>query len=121
MEERDKKRFWKFVSRQQSDECWEWTGAQRGGRAESGRYGSFWLDGKMQYTHRLSYEMHHGEIPENYEVDHKCENRLCCNPDHLRLLPRRSNRRRTSHRKIARWGNDSSGFQLGRDDVDSND
>jgi len=84
-------------------ECWHWLGSTRGGRGKGGQYGQFWR-GKPDYAHRYSFEIHYGPIPDNYEVDHVCKNRLCCNPWHLRILPRRSNRRRVSHRKEVKWG-----------------
>lgn len=89
-----------FVRRE--GECWMWTGSERGGRP-GGRYGGFWVDGRMEYAHRFSYQFFRGEIPENYEVDHVCKTRKCVNPEHLRLLPRRSNRRRTSQTRKVKW------------------
>lgn len=41
---------------------------------------------RMTMYHRYVYEMRYGEIPEGYEVDHKCRNRACQNPEHLQLL-----------------------------------
>jgi hypothetical protein len=87
-----------------AEECWHWLGSERGGRSKKGRYGQFAYGGKNNYAHRFSYEAHYEEIPENYEVDHVCRNRKCVNPAHLRLLPRRANRRRTSQRKEVKWG-----------------
>lgn len=37
-------------------------------------------------------DLKHGEIPEGYEVDHKCKNRACFNTDHLQLLPASAHR-----------------------------
>lgn len=34
-------------------------------------------------AHRVSYIRRHGPIPDSLELDHKCRNRRCINPDHL--------------------------------------
>ena len=38
--------------------------------------------------HRAIWEMRFGKIPEGHEINHKCRNRGCCNPDHLEVLDR---------------------------------
>ena len=42
----------------------------------------FWLDGRMQLAHRVSYEMQFGPLAEMC-VLHTCDTPLCVNPSHL--------------------------------------
>ena len=36
--------------------------------------------------HRYVWENEHGLIPRDYEIDHICKNRACCNIEHLQML-----------------------------------
>lgn len=40
---------------------------------------------KVMY-HRYVWEKEHGAIPLDYEIDHICKNRACCNIEHLQML-----------------------------------
>lgn len=72
--------------------CWIWTGTKT-----AGNYGQMRIGGKRRgYTHRVSYELHKGAIPDGFHVDHLCRVTLCCNPEHLEAVPPRVNVLRSS-------------------------
>jgi hypothetical protein len=62
--------------------CWEWTGW-----IHPNGYGILSLGAKSKKirARRLSWELHHGQIPDGLDVLHRCDNRKRCCPDHLFL------------------------------------
>lgn len=72
-------KFWSQVNK--GEFCWEW-----GGPRTTTGYGSFCVDHKSHYSHRVSYEMAKGEIPFSLHIDHLCRNKLCVNPEHLEAV-----------------------------------
>ena len=92
-------RFWPNVDT--SGDCWLWTGHLN----SKGYGGATRGDGSRTYAHRLSYELHHGPIPEGVLVDHLCHVRHCVNPAHLRLAtPDENQQNRAGADKRSRTG-----------------
>jgi hypothetical protein len=67
--------------------CLLWTGANRSAVGN----GAIKNKGKVEIVHRLVYMLKNGEIEKGMVVDHKCNNNLCVNPDHLQVLSHAEN------------------------------
>ena len=71
--------------------CWEWTG-----QLNPSGYGQVIIYPargvrETWFTHRLSYTLTHGPIPDGLTIDHLCRNPPCCNPAHLEAVTQREN------------------------------
>lgn len=86
--------FWSHVNKDGSipmhcpelGKCWEWTAGKNGKG-----YGTYQLYKRSIGTHRLSWQLINGEIPDGLNVLHKCDNPPCCNPAHLFLGTHKAN------------------------------
>jgi hypothetical protein len=77
-------RFWSKVEK--GDGCWLWKGGTSRG------YGEFHLNRKTAKAYRVSWQLANGrDIPEEMDVLHRCNNRLCVRPDHLYLGTQKEN------------------------------
>jgi hypothetical protein len=92
-------RFWLKVVKETPTFCWAWSG-----RKDKAGYGLI----SNNRAHRISYEIHKGEIPRGMFVCHRCDNPECCNPDHLFLGTAYDNnidRAMKTRRVRAKWRN----------------
>jgi hypothetical protein len=105
MTKSDKERYWEKVDRGTKDECWEWTASTANG------YGRFHIDDGLEYAHRLSLRFDGVELDEESNVLHKCDNRLCVNPNHLYLGDQSDNLKDARNREHLE-------HQLTQDEVD---
>lgn len=83
--------------------CHEWTGPTSGKTGRGKGYGRMSLDGRTVAVHIVVFVHYFGYLPANKQVDHVCNNRLCCNPDHLEAVSHRENQRRRA--KAAKLAN----------------
>lgn len=75
----DHERFLSKIKINQESGCWEWTGYLTVG------YGNIKIGNENFLVHRVSYSIFKNKDISNLIIDHKCRNRKCVNPDHLRV------------------------------------
>lgn len=70
--------------------CWIWPRTYRNG------YGRISIRKHYHLMHRITYAKANGSIPKGFEIDHfVCNNRPCCNPEHLKATSSRDNNLRS--------------------------
>lgn len=82
-------RFWNLIDRRGPDECWPWLGSTTKGVRGGQRYGIWYIKiDSVRFNlrpHRISRTILVGPIPDDLTLDHvkeRCQNTLCCNPNH---------------------------------------
>ena len=81
--------------------CWIWTGY-----TDTQGYGNFNIARKAARCHSISWIITRGAVPDGMMLDHRCGNRKCVNPDHLRVCSRQENQRNLKKSKA-----NTSGFK----------
>lgn len=97
-----KQRFWSHVAIGDENDCWHWTGGCSG--VGYGQFKWGYENGKAIQinSHRVAWMLTNGLPQEGAWVLHTCDNRKCCNPNHLYLGDRYDNYKDMVNRKRAR-------------------
>lgn len=79
-----------------SNGCWLFRPQCSGYR----EYGNLRINGRLQLSHRVFYELEYGPIPHGHVIHHVCGNKRCVNPKHLQaVIPKdHANRHRSEIR-----------------------
>lgn len=75
--------FWSHIQRGKSDDCWPWLGCR--GAQGYGHFGFKALTRDLNRgAHRIAWILHNWQpIIDGMQIQHTCDNAICCNPKHL--------------------------------------
>ena len=80
-------RFWRYVDTSAGpDACWPWTGdtqVRRGGQLVGRIFNSKDSHPRVLKAHRVALAIATGEMRDDEDACHRCDNPLCCNARHL--------------------------------------
>jgi len=96
---------------QPNGDCLEWSRC-----INADGYGLTWAYGKSWRTHRLALHLE-GIDTNGHHVLHSCDNRLCCNPDHLRTGTNADNMTDRNSRGRQALGSNHGSAKLTEQDV----
>lgn len=68
-------------------ECRVWTGPKH----DAMGYARMLVDGRLQYVHRVAWELVNGPVPDGLVLLHSCDNASCVRVEHLSLGTQRDN------------------------------
>lgn len=78
MSEEQIKDFWSKIRK--TETCWIWSSY-----TNKAGYGVYGMNKTRYIVPRVMYFIQHGDVNPYLMVCHKCNNPICCNPDHLYL------------------------------------
>lgn len=84
-------RLYRNVAIDPTTGCFNYLRGKINGYGTIGRSGG----GDNQQTHRVSWELWSGPIPDGMELHHICDNKACCNPSHLEPVTRKEHQARS--------------------------
>ncbi|QRY70339.1 HNH endonuclease [Ensifer sp. PDNC004] len=84
-------------------DCWIWQGPTSGKSGRGKDYPRMSLSGQTVAVHLVMWTNEHGYIPGKKQIDHKCRNRLCVNPDpkHTEMVTHKQNQKRRDQARAA--------------------
>lgn len=80
MDSLEAERFLSKIKQGSDFQCWPWIM-----KPDQYGYGLFRIRGTNIRAHRLSYKVFKNHDPGDLIVCHNCDNKICCNPNHLTL------------------------------------